>query len=206
VVEGGCVVVFANGFSSRFEAIILAIICILNAAACGVIKEKPKNENEAIDFVGKPIPPEKAEEVLSEVGSNFVYGPSLGETAVNVGTVVLFPPYALYLVGNAILSLSGYEPVTVSGFLPEEEGKAWSNTFDDVVSGPGKVAAAIAGKEYRSRQLADARMEALLADLRKPVPAAVGSDPSLASTNTPALLRSDASRSESLQVGQPPTE
>jgi hypothetical protein len=136
------------------------------ASGCGVIKEKqPDSEASGLDLVGKPIPPDKAKQVLSEAGGNFAYGPGLGDAAVTVGTVVVFPPYALYLLGNAVLSLSGYEPVTVSSMLPDEQGKAWSSTYDSLVSGPGKVVAAMSGHEYRSREVGDAKMKAVLSSI-----------------------------------------
>jgi hypothetical protein len=129
---------------------------------CGVIKERPESEPSSFAVVGKPMSNEQAKETISEIGGNFAYGPGLGDAAVQVGTVVVFPPYALYLLGNAVLSLSGYEPVTVSSLLPEEKGKAWSRTYDSAVSGPGKVVAAMAGHEYRSREVGDEKMRALL--------------------------------------------
>jgi hypothetical protein len=70
---------------------------------CGVIKKKPQGEPSSLDLMGKPIAPQQAREILSELGSNFAHGPALGDTALNIGTVVLFPPYAVYLVGNALL-------------------------------------------------------------------------------------------------------
>lgn len=131
---------------------------------CGVIKKKPEGSADELSVVGKPMPPEKAKAVLNEVGSNFAYGPGLGGAAVNLGTAIVFPPYIIYLVGNTALSLSGYEPVTISSVLPEDEGKAWSDGYDYVVSGPGKMVAAVAGREYRSREVADERLKTLLND------------------------------------------
>jgi len=128
-------------------------------SGCGVIREKPANRPDEFDLVGKPIPPEETGKVLNELGSNFAYGPGVGEAALNVGTTVLFPPYALVLVGNAVLSLSGYEPVGISSFMPEEAGDAWSGAYDQVVSAPGRVVAAVAGKEFRSRDVARAKLK-----------------------------------------------
>jgi hypothetical protein len=136
----------------------------LVASGCGVIKKKPAEKTDEYSLVGKPLPPEKAKEVLGEVGKNFAYGPALGETAVNVSTSVLFPPYALYLLGNAVLSLSGYEPVTISGMLPSDEGEAWSSTYDEIVGVPGRVVAAVAGKEYRSREVAEKHLRDILSE------------------------------------------
>jgi hypothetical protein len=140
-------------------------VSALALAGCGIIHKKPAASADEMALVGRPIPPEQAGEILDELGSNFIYGPALGETAVNVGTVVMFPPYALYLVGNALLSLSGYEPVTVSSILPEEEGKEWSEAVDGVFSGPGQVVAAMAGRESRSREVAEAKVRIILESL-----------------------------------------
>ena len=134
------------------------------AMGCGVIKEKPKSQVDEMSAVGKPMSNDQAKAVLGEVGGNFAYGPGLGDAAVNLGAVIVFPPYILYLLGNTALSLSGYEPVTVSSMLPEEQGKAWSNGYDTVVSGPGRVVAATSGREYRSREVGDERLRVLLAD------------------------------------------
>jgi hypothetical protein len=131
---------------------------------CGVIQEKPKSQVDEMSAVGKPMTNEQAKAVLGEVGSNFAYGPGLGDAAVNLGAVIVFPPYILYLLGNTALSLTGYEPVTVSSLLPEEQGQAWSTGYDTVVSGPGRVVAATAGREYRSREVGDERLRVLLAD------------------------------------------
>jgi hypothetical protein len=150
----------------RLRSVLHALLIITACTSCGVIKKKePDAAPSGVEMVGKPMPPEKAKEVLSEAGSNFAYGPGLGDAAVTVGTVVVFPPYALYLLGNAVLSLSGYEPVTVSSMLPEEQGKAWSSTYDSMVSGPGKVVAAMAGHEYRSREVGDAKMKAVMSSI-----------------------------------------
>jgi hypothetical protein len=144
--------------------VVLSCVMVSIVSACGVIKEKPKAQVDEMSAVGKPMSPEQAKGVLGEVGSNFAYGPGIGDAAVNLGAVIVFPPYILYLLGNTALSLTGYEPVTVSSLLPEEEGKAWSNGYDTVVSGPGRFVAAAAGREYRSREVGDERLRVLLAE------------------------------------------
>lgn len=143
---------------------VLSWVMVSLVSACGVVKEKPKSQVDEMSAVGKPMSPEQAKGVLGEVGSNFAYGPGIGDAAVNLGAVIVFPPYILYLLGNTALSLTGYEPVTVSSLLPEEEGKAWSNGYDTVVSGPGRFVAAAAGREYRSREVGDERLRVLLAE------------------------------------------
>lgn len=146
---------------------VFGCLCV-QLIACGLIKERPSSKPSNLDIVGKPMSNEQAKEVLSEMGQNFAYGPGLGDAALNVSTAVVFPPYAIYLLGNAVLSLSGYEPVTVASLLPEEDGRAWSKSYDSLVSGPGKVVAAIAGREYRSQEVGDERMRGVLSTIDQP--------------------------------------
>lgn len=156
---------YLRGFAlCRMRDFVVSCVLASTISACGVVKEKPKSQVDEMSAVGKPMSNDQAKAVLGEVGSNFAYGPGLGDAAVNLGAVIVFPPYILYLLGNTALSLSGYEPVTVSSLLPEEQGKAWSNGYDTVVSGPGRVVAASAGREYRSREVGDERLRVLLAD------------------------------------------
>jgi hypothetical protein len=154
--------VFAYRGVLREVSTITRIAMIVVLSGCGLFRERPVEEPSPFDLVGKEMPPEQAKAVLSEVGQNFAYGSGLGDTALAVGTVVVFPPYAIYLLGNAVLSLSGYEPVTVSSLLPEEQGKAWSSAYESVVSGPGKVVAAMAGHEYRSKEVADEKLRTVI--------------------------------------------
>lgn len=110
----------------------------------------------------EPLSPENTEELLNEVGSNWLYGQGMGETAATVGTIVVFPPYALWVVGNAALQLSGEEPIEVSRILPEESGKIWRTTYDEITSVPGRTSAAVAREEYRDQDVARERIEAVL--------------------------------------------
>lgn len=134
----------------------LCFFLLFFSSSCSLLeKEEPKNQ--PLDFnsvVTKPLPPEKTEELLSETGSNWLYGQGFGETVLTAGTIFAFPPYAIYVVGNGILSLAGYKQVRISDALPEEERTAWNDTYDTVTSGPGRLSAAIAGKEFRSREVA----------------------------------------------------
>jgi hypothetical protein len=52
--------------------------------------------------------------------------------------------------------------------LPEEQGKQWSQTYDHIVSGPGKMVAAMSGHEYRSREVGDQRLKAVIDDINNP--------------------------------------
>ncbi len=135
--------------------------------SCGVIQEKtdPADTMTGIDVrevTQKPLTPEQSGELLGEVGNNWLYGQGVGETALMVGTSIVFPPYALWVLGNAALDVSGYEPLRVSDALPEQEGKAWKDTYDAVTSSPGRLSASLAGEEFRSQEVAKERIERVL--------------------------------------------
>lgn len=131
------------------------IALFLAFTGCGILK--PKGEGELSDvataraIAAKPIPPEKAEELLRTTGDNYLFGNGLGETALTVGTVLIFPPYGLYVLGNTVLDLAGYQPLHITNMLPPEGKEAWDTTYDDITSGPGRLAAASAGEEFRTR-------------------------------------------------------
>ena len=97
-----------------------------------------------------------------KLAETFYTVPGLGTAALNVGAIVLFPPFAIYVVGNAVANLAGYEGVYVSDALPEEDRKDFNDGYDTVVSAPGRVTAAVAGKEFRSKDVAKTRLETVL--------------------------------------------
>ena len=127
-------------------------------------KESAQNHEMKLlkEAVKEPLSPENTEALLDEVGSNWLFGQGMGETAATVGTIVVFPPYALWVVANAALSLSGEQPLEVSKILPEESGKVWRTTYDEVTSVPGRTTAAFSGQEYRSEEVANEKIEAVL--------------------------------------------
>lgn len=130
---------------------------------CGIIREKEKPD--PIDpkvLAQNPLTPEQAQGLLGEVGDNWLYGQGMGDTMVNVGAMVAFPPYALVLLGNAALSVGGYEPIAISDTLPDEGRAMWRETYDEITSVPGRAAASAAGTEFRTPEVADKRIELYL--------------------------------------------
>ena len=118
-----------------------------------MLKEQDPADRGLLEAAKKPIPPEKAEEIVDAAAGNWFYGQGVGDTAITAGAVIAFPPYLVVVLGNAALSLGGYEPITVSGLLPEETGKEWAETYDSVASSPGRLSAAVAGREFRTREV-----------------------------------------------------
>ncbi len=134
----------------------ICMLCLLLPAACGITKPRQPTPQDP-DFTmitQNPLPPEKAGELLEEVSTNWLYGEGFGSTLLNVGTAIIFPPYAIYLLGNGALTLAGYEPIYWSNALPEQDRKDWQASYSQVVSIPGRVAAATAGEEFRTQERA----------------------------------------------------
>lgn len=149
----------------RTVRLVMLLASISLTTGCGIIKKKsPEEQGLAmpVPVRTQPLSPEETEALMGEVGNNFIYGQGVGEAALNVGTVAVFPPYLAVVIGNAALSLSGYETLGVSKALPEDKRGWWEDFYDGVVSGPGRLAAAIAGEEYRTKEVARERLQPFL--------------------------------------------
>lgn len=146
----------------RIFQILNIVFLSLLLTSCGALKKRQGPDQT--DLVTKPLTQEERKEVLSQVGGNWFYGSGIGETALTIGTVAAFPPYAAIVLGNALLSFAGYEPLKFSDALPEGERESWSNTYDGIVSGPGRLTAAVAGEEYRTRERVESEFKEFLKD------------------------------------------
>jgi len=96
--------------------------------------------------------PEERNEALKKAGRQFAYGHGMGQTAANVGGVIIFPPYGILLLGNAVASFAGYEPLEVSELLPGKLCRSYNKFYDNVVSVPGRITAGIAGEDFIERE------------------------------------------------------
>lgn len=135
---------------------------LLGLSAC-TRAEKPKPP--AIPLSGlntAPLAPEKAKDLASQMGKQWFYGEGVGNTAATVGTIVFFPPYAALVLGNAALSMGGYEQYWLSDVLPEEERTEYRQIYRDVTSLPGRTHAAIAGREFITEEEAAKENERFL--------------------------------------------
>ena len=139
----------------------------LYLTGCSLLKEKKDDGDLPINaktLGDKPLPPEKTKELLKSTGESWLYGQGIGNTAITVGGVVLFPPYLVVVLGNGILNVAGYESIGVSSFLPEPAAESWRTSYDNVASGPGRFAAAIAGREYQTREIIKENVSNILRD------------------------------------------
>jgi len=136
------------------------VLAFLLTLGCTPKTEPDPSLNQQLNQA--PLDPNRVGEVLETAGSNWWFGQGVGETALMVGTVVLFPPYIVAVLGNEALDLSGYERVTVSGLLPGEAGEAWSDAYNSVTSVPGQVNSAIADREFVTREVANENLGAAI--------------------------------------------
>jgi len=110
--------------------------------------ENPPSFMDLATEKSKPPTPDELEVILAEEGEKWFYGPGLGRTMLNVGTIVAFPPYAIYLVGNAGLKYAGYDPLYVTDLLPEEPREGVLEVYDGVTSVPGRLTSAASGRDF----------------------------------------------------------
>ncbi|MCB0359878.1 MAG: hypothetical protein KDD44_09585 [Bdellovibrionales bacterium] len=101
---------------------------------------------------GRQAPPtlEGTAETIGEQGHQWFFGDGFGKTLASVGGVVAFPPYAIYLVGNAGLAMFGQEPLYVSNLLPPRPRNGVLFVYDAVTSVPGMIAASVSGEEFHT--------------------------------------------------------
>jgi hypothetical protein len=131
---------------------------------CGILKKKDSstlNDDSVIATpqIKKQLSKEEATEVMEEVGENWLYGHGSGRTVLNIAGIVLFPPYALYLLGNGLLSVAGYQPLYLSDMLAPETKEAYVEVYNEVTAVPGRVAAEVAEKEFREPDEIRARFQ-----------------------------------------------
>lgn len=99
----------------------------------------------------KPPTPEQVQPQLESAVHKWFFGPGFGRTTLNVGTIVLFPPYAIYLLANAGIGLAGYEPIYITDVLPEGPRAGVLEVYDNVTYTPGRMHAFIAGEEFQDQ-------------------------------------------------------
>ena len=138
----------------------LIVIVVFFVCGCGVLQEKPADPT--LDFMKRPLTPQESEQLAGEVGGNFLYGQGFGEALISLGGIILWPPYALYALGNAGISLAGYQPLYVTNLLPEPVKSSYDTGYDVVSSGPGRFSAAIGKEEFRNQDVIRKRYRDLL--------------------------------------------
>ena len=110
----------------------------------------------------KPLSPEQTQELISEVSSNWFYGQGVGDTAIKTTTAIIFPPYAIALLGNSLLGFAGYESIGISDLVPGAVGRGLEKGYNEVSSTPGRLTSVVGGEKYRTRAEIKKRMEKYL--------------------------------------------
>ena len=112
---------------------------------------KPPNIGALARGEVKPPTVDEANKELEKQGENWLYGPGFGSTTLNIATCIVFPPYILYLLGNAGLEMAGYEPIHITDAVPDPANESVNEVYNQVVSVPGRIAAETAGEEFREK-------------------------------------------------------
>jgi hypothetical protein len=155
----------------------LSGVLILSSAVCGCSSlrsahDRNSRASSASELarlnLERPLTPREAELVLNAAKESVVYGPSLGDVTLKVVSGILFPPYGIYLLGRG-----GWEMVTgtrapeVTDILPDKDKEMWDATYDDIVSAPGRVSAALAGKEFKTKDRVESDWAAVVDEVKK---------------------------------------
>jgi hypothetical protein len=137
-----------------------ALVSILFLTSCGVLKKK--EPDPTLDFLKKPLTQEQSQKLTGEVGGNFLYGQGFGDFLINIGGILITPWYALYVLGNAAISVADYEPLYITNLLPNKTKSGYDAVYKTVASGPGRGAALIGNEPYRTEEIIKERYRKLL--------------------------------------------
>ncbi|MCI5064687.1 hypothetical protein MRY87_03060 [bacterium] len=105
------------------------------------------------EIAREPLSAEERELVVETAAENFAYGRGLGDTAMNVAGVLLYPPYGALLLGQALLDVSGVGRVRAVDLLPEKEQETYETALAAISSAPGRAVSYAAGKPFRDEQM-----------------------------------------------------
>lgn len=133
--------------------VVLALPMLLFTGCSSIFREKEIKDTTFADTVSSSLSEEEAQGALATGTQNWFYGQGLGDTTTKVVSSVIFPPLAIYFLGNTALNLAGYEGVYVTDAFPEPYKSGTVGIYESVTSVPGRVTSTIAGSEYKSRQV-----------------------------------------------------
>ncbi|HMO02232.1 MAG TPA: hypothetical protein PKA79_04475 [Oligoflexia bacterium] len=141
----------------------IILMALTGQLGCGIIRKKEENSFPPVkEIITTPLSAEEHNELLRETTRNIFYGEALGRTAVAAGSTIVFPPAALYWLGNLALDLAGYETIGPASFMPPEAGKEAQSLYVAIVSAPGRIVATAAGQNFRDQKSADQKIKNIL--------------------------------------------
>jgi hypothetical protein len=114
--------------------------------------KKKEVDRGIMHTVNNPVSDDEAKDMLVTGSKNWALGNGLGDTALKVGTSIVFPPYLIYLLGNGAIEMAGYHGVYVTDALPDNAREGWNGMYDSVTSLPGRALATASGSEYRTKE------------------------------------------------------
>jgi len=140
--------------------LIIAILLTSTLTSCGpqnYLRNKSVQETDILSpqytkelITGEQKAPnvEQAKRELDTQLGKWFYGHGFGRSLLNVGTIVVFPPWALYLSGNAGIELAGYEPLRITSIFPDKPRDGILDLYDGITSVPGRLNATVANKTF----------------------------------------------------------
>jgi hypothetical protein len=135
---------------------VFSISAVLLTGCSSTLTQKAFTKNERdpglIDTVNRPVSDDEAKSMLATGSKNWALGNGLGDTALKVGTSIVFPPYLIYLLGNGAIEMAGYHGIYATEALPESYQNQWNGLYDSVTSVPGRAVATVSGSEFRSKE------------------------------------------------------
>ncbi len=140
---------------SRDFCTILLISCL----ACSPKKEVKPTDPIMAELSRKPFSIEESKVLFGELADNWFFGPGVGRAAWSIGSIVAFPPLAVYFLATGITEAIGYQPVYWSDLLPDEGRKPLLGFYGLVTDAPGSLFAAMAEKEFRASEVVRTRMK-----------------------------------------------
>ena len=138
----------------------LTLTLAVTFLGCGILQKKV--DDPSIDFSKKTLTPKQSNELAAQVAGNFFYGQGFGDAIINIGGIIITPWYAIYALGNAVISLSGYEPLYVTNLLPKETKSGYDAVYNGVASVPGRGTALVARQQYRTDEIIKERFRKFL--------------------------------------------
>lgn len=156
----------------RFIIIVLCFLAVCSGCSSSRSQQQTHHASATAELarlnLEHPLTPAESEKVLRTAKDSVMYGSTLGDVSFKLVSGILVPPYGIYLLGRGAWELvSGTKAPEVTDILPEKDKQMWDATYDDIVSAPGRVSAALAGKEFRTSDRIESDWASLVDEVKK---------------------------------------
>lgn len=133
----------------KLAPLILSILL----TSCAATASHPNYATDNVTKSKKSMTPEHAKFVLTETGKNFAFGNGLGEAAVFIGSIFVFPVYAIYRGTVSVANAFGAGIPPAYSLLPEPGQEVAKTSWDTITGAPGWVVAKTVGEEFRDKDI-----------------------------------------------------